>query len=315
VFSKVSGEFHFDCTATGDDSVSPGGSQHDHDGVVKRSCGFLNVLSSTATDDESHSLGVAALCEHVIALASKLDLLELSASSEDLLADAIGGGLDLTASSLDSSLEVIGWDATSAEDVSVSEELSGQVTDWELGKDNLGAGVCDLLELVVDDLPFGIDDLLVVLWVLESDLSAVSLGLQLKLDVQGQNFGVLEALWLLLETGVGESLAEANTVDKEGVGDGATSDFLDSNVLLVEVTVQVLNGVDDHLGEEFFILADNLRVHGGLGALQEQVALLLWGLVTDLDRDLLNSFSAESQGFTVALDDNLRVHALFDEDF
>ena len=313
MLSEVSGELHFDCTTTGDDSVSLDGSEHDHDGIVERSSGLLNVLGSTATDDESHSLGVAALGEHVIALASELDLLELTASSKDLFGDSVGGSLDLTTSGLDSSLEVVRWNTTSAENVSVSKELSGQVTDWELREDNLGAGISDLLELVVDNLPFGVDNLLVVLWVFKSDFSTVSLGLQLELDVQSQNLGVLEGLWLLLETGVGESLAEANTVDEEGVGDRATGDPLDSDVLLVEVVIQVLDGVDDHLGEEVFILADDLGVHGGLGALQEQVALLFFSLVANLDGDLLDSLSAEFQGFTVTLDDDLRVHAFFDK--
>lgn len=37
---------------------------------------------------------------------------------------------------------------------------------------------------------------------LDSDLRVISLGLELQLDIQGKDLGVLEALWLLLKSSV-----------------------------------------------------------------------------------------------------------------
>jgi len=80
----------------------------------------------------------------------------------------------------------------------------------------------------------------------------------------------------LLETGIGESLFEADTSNHERVGDRSTSDLLDTNITLIQVSIEIKNGIDDHLGEELLILGDNLRVKGGLGTLDKQISLFLW---------------------------------------
>ena len=40
--------------------------------------------------------------------------------------------------------------------------LRGYIADGELGEDNLGAGLVNALQLVVEDVPLGVDDLLVL---------------------------------------------------------------------------------------------------------------------------------------------------------
>ena len=57
-----------------------------------------------------------------------------------------------------------------AEDVPVSKKLGAQVSDGEPGQDYLGARVCALLELVVDDVPLRVHDGLVLRRVAEPDL-------------------------------------------------------------------------------------------------------------------------------------------------
>lgn len=49
----------------------------------------------------------------------------------------------------------------SAENVTVGEKLSGQVTDGQPGEHNFGSTVCAFLELVVDDVPLSVDDALI----------------------------------------------------------------------------------------------------------------------------------------------------------
>ena len=84
------------------------------------------------------------------------------------------------------------WNTSSAEDVSISEVLGGEITDRESGKDALGSRIYNLLKFVVDNLPLGIDNLLEVFWIVKSDLSTVLLSLKLEFDVQGEYPGVCE---------------------------------------------------------------------------------------------------------------------------
>ena len=57
-----------------------------------------------------------------------------------------------------------------AEDVAVGEELRAQVSDGEPRQHHLGARVRALLELVVDDVPLGVHDRLVLRGVAQPDL-------------------------------------------------------------------------------------------------------------------------------------------------
>ena len=299
LLTEESGEFHLNCTTTSNDGVSLDGAEHDHDSVIQGAAGLLNVLGSTTSEDHGDGLALHALGEHVVSFTAELNFLELAALSHDFLGDAVNGGLNLGAGGLGDGLQIPHGDAASAENVSVGEVLGGQVTDGQLGEDDLGAGLDDGVKLVVDDLPLGVNNLLEVVGVLEADLGGVLLSLELKLEVQAENGGVLEALGLLLETSVGEGLFEADTLNKEGVGNGATGDLLDTDVVLVLVFTEVHHRVDDHLGEELLLASDNLTVQGGGGALHEQVTLFSLGLVSNLVRDLLNAFNAHLLGLAV----------------
>ena len=106
--------------------------------------------------------------------------------------------------------------------------------------------LCFGLKLLVDDLPLGIHNLLEVFGVFETDLSRVFFGLERELQVEAQDFGVLKGLGLLFETSVGECLSEANTLDQERVGHRAASDFLDADVVLVQVFAEVHHSVDNN---------------------------------------------------------------------
>ena len=93
----------------------------------------------------------------------------------------------------------------------------------------------DSLELVVNDLPLGIDDGLVLRDLLDTDFRIILLALKLQLNVQAHNLGVQEMFGLLLETGVGECLLEGDTVDEKGVLKSTTSNLLNTNQLFVKV--------------------------------------------------------------------------------
>lgn len=115
--------------------------------------------------------------------------------------------------------------------------LCSKITNGELAKNNLGTGVVDGLKLVVDNLPFGIDNSLVLGNLLDANLGVVLLTLQLQLNVETHNLRVLEELGLLLETSVGECLLESDTVDEKGLLKTTTSNLLHTNQLLVQVVL------------------------------------------------------------------------------
>ena len=313
VLTEESRKFHLDGTTTSDDGVCLDGSKDDHNSIIERAGSLSNVLGSASSKDNSNRLGVGAFSEHVVSLRSELSLFEFTSVTENRRFETVSSSLENGTSGLADALEIILRDATSAENVSVSEVLSGQVTDRELGENNVGSGLDDLLELVVDDLPFGINNLLEIIRVGKSDLSGVLLGLKLKLEVKGDDLGLVERLGGLLETSVREGLSEANTHDKERVGDRATSDHLDSNVFFVEVFINGHDGIDDHGGEESLLLGDNLGVEGSLGALLEELTLLSGSLVADLDGDFLDAIQAHLEGLSVTSNDDGRVHAFLDE--
>jgi hypothetical protein len=109
-------------------------------------------------------------------------------------------GLNLATGGFGNALQILDGDTTSAEDVSVREVLSGKIADRQLRKYNLRARVDNNVELVIDDLPLGIDNFLEVVGVFQTDLSGVLLCFQFKLQIQNQDLRILERFRLLLKT-------------------------------------------------------------------------------------------------------------------
>tara|TARA_B110001450_G_scaffold255247_1_gene282316 strand:- start:781 stop:957 length:177 start_codon:yes stop_codon:yes gene_type:complete len=55
----------------------------------------------------------------------------------------------------------------------------------------------------------------------------------------------------------------------EGISDGSTGDFLDTDISLLQILIEIQDGINDHLGEEGFIVRNNLGVEGGLRTFDE----------------------------------------------
>lgn len=263
---EVARKFHLDSTSTGDNGLSSDGSDDNHESIVERSLGLLNVLGGSTSQDDSYSLGSRASSEHVVAFVTELNFLKLFAGSEDLLTDTVSGSLHNTTGGLGSSVKIVKGATSSAEDVSVSEILSGQISNGESGEDNVSAGSEDFIELIVDDFPFSVNNLLEILGVLESNFGVISLGLKLELNIEEENLRVVELFGLLLKSGVREGLLEAHTSNELGVSGRSTGDFLNTDIVLVVVVINGLDGIDDHLSEEFSVARDNLGVERGHGA-------------------------------------------------
>ena len=114
-------------------------------------------------------------------------------------------------------MQVLVGNPSGTEDVSVREELRGQVADGQFREHDLSPTVDDLLQFLVDNVPLRVDDFLVVLRLVNPDLCILLLTFELKLQVQKTDFGVLEVLGLLLEACVREGFFEGHAVNHEGV--------------------------------------------------------------------------------------------------
>ena len=82
MFAQESREFHLYGATSCNNGVSLDGSKHNHDSIIERASGLFDVLSGTTSENDSHSLGVVALSEHIVALVSELDFFKLSACSQ-----------------------------------------------------------------------------------------------------------------------------------------------------------------------------------------------------------------------------------------
>ncbi|GIX65607.1 uncharacterized protein BcabD6B2_50420 [Babesia caballi] len=258
-----------------------------------RALALLDELLRPAPEDDGGSGRLGAALEDVEAVVAKLLLLEDAACAHDVSADAVDGVLNGGAGGLAGPDHVCLLDAAGGEDVAISEELRG--------------------DLVVQNGPLGVDDALVLHGVLDEDLGVLLLGLELELDVDQQDLGVEELLGLLLRAGVGEGLLEGHALDEQRVAAAPTGDLLDANHVLVEVSVEQHDGVDDHFGEEGLLAGEQLRVERGLGALGEEVPLLRLVLADDVDGYALDVLQGALAGDPEVLDDDLGTYALHDK--
>lgn len=320
VLMQIGRDLHLDGTATANHHAVLDGTLDNHDGVVQRTLNLGDKLLSATAQHQRAGLGLGALLEKVESLATNLALLKDAAGAEVLVQDIGAGGLNDSTGGLDDALHILRGNTASAEDVAVGKVLGGEIANGKFGEDNLGAGGGNRLELLVDDLPFGVDNSLVVGDLLNADFGIVLFGLELQLNVQADNLGLLESLGLLLETGVREGLFEGDTVDEARLGEGAAGNLLDANQLVVQIVlVEREDGVDHHYGmlaemkagvdfvwptlcEELSVALDELAGHGGAGQLVEGIALV--GIVGG-DSNLLDLVDGQLRGSPQTLDDDL----------
>lgn len=136
---------------------------HNHNGIMERAFDLGDKLLSATTHDNRARLGLGAASEQVVAVATDLTLLEPIALAEVLGLKVIDRGLNGATNRLDHAREIIVGDTTGAEDVTISKELRGQITDGQLGQDNLGSSCRNQLQLLKNDAPLRVDNGLVVL--------------------------------------------------------------------------------------------------------------------------------------------------------
>lgn len=184
IVAQVLGDLHLDGTAAGHDRVVLERTAHDHDGVVERTLGLLDELLGTAAQNERARFSLRTTREDVVPLAADLLFLEDLARAEHARCQVLHGRLDRAAARFHRSLEILLDHSTGAEHVSVGKVLRGHVADGQPAEHNFGAALVDLLELVVQDLPLGVHDVLILVDRVDADLGVVAFRFQLELDVQ-----------------------------------------------------------------------------------------------------------------------------------
>jgi len=129
LLAHVTGQFHLDGATSDDDGSGLDGAEHNHNSVIERAFSLFDVLGGSTTENDGDGLGGRAFSEHVKSLGSELDLLEFTALTENLSLDSINGSLDNTTGGLGNTVEIVELDTSSAENLSVSEVLSSEITD------------------------------------------------------------------------------------------------------------------------------------------------------------------------------------------
>jgi hypothetical protein len=106
-------------------------------------------------------------------------------------------------------------------------------------------------------------------------LGIILLCLELQLNVEQGNLGILVGLALHLEARIAEGLLEGDAGDKDGVLQGAALHLLDPDHVEGQEVIQHHDGVHHHLAEELLLLVDELAGHGGGGTLLQQGSVFL----------------------------------------
>lgn len=112
----------------------------------------------------------------------------------------------------------------------------------------------------IDDVPFSIHNGLVVIRIAYPHLCIIFFSLELQLEIQKQNLGVLKALWLLLKTGIGKAFLEANTFNKHRIRDRSTCDLLDAYTGHRQIITKHWDGIHRHLGKECLVVSHQPQI-------------------------------------------------------
>lgn len=160
--------------------------------------------------------------------------LEFATSSQNIRGHIVDGSLENCSSSLGNSVNIILRDSACTEYSSVSKPLSGKITNGQFGEDNLGPNLVNFLEFIVNDLPLSINDTLEIINIANSDLSIFLLRFKFELYLQDNDLRVSEALRLLFKASIREGLFEGDSTHQKGIVDGASSNFLDTDKVLVQ---------------------------------------------------------------------------------
>mmetsp|Transcript_13 Transcript_13/g.31 ORF Transcript_13/g.31 Transcript_13/m.31 type:complete len:259 (-) Transcript_13:750-1526(-) len=211
-FSEGIRDAHFYGTTTGNDGSRHDGSFDYHQSIVHTALALGNELLGSSSQNNRARQGRRALREQIESLVTNPSLFEHSTRSQNRFGQAIGGGLNGSVGGLCDSLHVAIGHSAGTEQTAIGKVLGRQVSNRQFRQDNVGTALDARIELVVNDLPFGLDDRLVILGARNADLGVFLLRFEFQFDIQQKDFGVLEFFGHLFESGVRKGLFEGNSL-------------------------------------------------------------------------------------------------------
>lgn len=98
----------------------------------------------------------------------------------------------------------------------------------------MGSRCNDVIKFFVNDIPFGIDNSLIIFGFLNSDFSVFFFAFEFEFEIQKEDFGVIEGFGLLFKTGIGEGFFKSNSVNNKGIGNRSSSNTFNSDHLFIK---------------------------------------------------------------------------------
>ncbi len=121
----------------------------------------------------------------------------------------------------------------------------------------MGSRFNNFLELFVNEVPFSINDGLIIVRIFNTDFSVFFFGLQFEFEIENADFGGGELFGLLFETGIREGFFEGYTVYEErflkiikfkkfflffAYSNGTSGNHFDTNeVLIKQISIKFFN--------------------------------------------------------------------------
>mmetsp|Transcript_19796 Transcript_19796/g.60067 ORF Transcript_19796/g.60067 Transcript_19796/m.60067 type:complete len:411 (+) Transcript_19796:551-1783(+) len=314
LFPQICRKFHLDGTAAGNDGWILEQTARVHDGIVQRAFGLLNELLGTTAEDERARRGALATLKKIEALAANLPLFKSAARSQNAWSiEIIARGLNLGLRCLRHLAKVAIFDTAGAEKASIRKILGGQVSDGKFGQHDVSTRGHNLGKLIVNDVPFSIDHLLICSHISHTHFGVVPLSLELQLYVKQHDLRVLEVLGHLLKPCIRKCLLESNSLDEHRILERASNHLLRSQHLKPLLGIKGKHSIHDHLGEEMLMARHQLRVERCSCSLLQHGPRLLRRVMVKFHRQVVKLFSRQTHGFSESLDDNLWVDALLDK--
>lgn len=144
-------------------------------------------------------------------LCTDLSFLESTASSQNIGSYVIDRCLQSGTSSFGDSVDIFLWNSTCTENSSICEPLSSKISNRQLWENNVGSNIMDLLQFIINDLPFCIYDTLEIVDVTNSNLGILFLRFELKLYFEDNDLRINEFLRLLLKTSIWKCFFEGHS--------------------------------------------------------------------------------------------------------
>lgn len=289
-----------DGTTTGYDATTLQSTLDGAQGVVY---GTLHLVQAevvgASQDDGGRGVNLGALDKNTLVVGYPLldDFLGVTqvGSLELLVTVEVREGVDQgSASGLGNTSQIFLLATADSHGTLLNEELENHVVDTLGGEDDVGTRLEDHLHTLEDDARFSLTDLLQLIGVVDCDLNAKLHSLLLQVHVQASNLRVgYPSLHGLGSDGAVKGIA----VDENGFATtlSVSLEQVDSlhgvlDLVLLVGGLDLLHGINDHVGVEIGIGANDLAGHGRLGDVDQAVLSKRLNLCGDVLVHVLDSF-------------------------